>query len=298
MQKCENCGKEVLRLVSIDDADSTAMYSGLVGIPYPVTKHVCETCAKALIGIRDPIYQFDLLALKRDIETQINILIAVATGGPRIGSVNQEYIERRDRIKSVLSALSIDDPNPYRDLWEWYGKWSSGDLPTYQSRRQYIRSLYAPLLEKLSQRPTAFSGPLREPTGWERVDRGIGKIRKQLELAKNEEDFQSVGLLCRETLISLAQAIFDPQRHSSIDGVKPSSTDAKHMLEAYIATELRGSANEEARKHAKASLDLANGLQHKRTADFRSAAMCAEATSSVVNLIAIVSGIRDPDIAV
>ena len=67
------------------------------------------------------------------------------------------------------------------------------------------------------------------------------------------------------------------------------------MLDAYIETELGGSESDEARKYAKASLSLANELQHKRTADFRSAAMCAEATTSVVNLIAIVSGRRDPD---
>jgi hypothetical protein len=38
--------------------------------------------------------------------------------------------------------------------------------------------------------------------------------------------------------------------------------------------------------HAKAALDLANDLQHRRTAGFRDAALWAEATSAVVNLIA------------
>jgi hypothetical protein len=35
-------------------------------------------------------------------------------------------------------------------------------------------------------------------------------------------------------------------------------------------------------------------LQHKRTATFRHAALCAEATVAVINLVAIVSGQRDP----
>jgi hypothetical protein len=35
-------------------------------------------------------------------------------------------------------------------------------------------------------------------------------------------------------------------------------------------------------------------LQHKRTASFRDAALCSEATTSVVNLIAIIAGRRDP----
>lgn len=295
MDKCSKCGKNVDRLVALDDADATAQYSGLVGVPYPVTNYVCEACAKELLGMRGQDLQLDSLSLKRDIEAQRNLMISVSTGGPRIQQVNEEYVQRQERIKSALKALNIEDPNPYTDLWDWYGKWSSGDLPTYQSRRQYIRDLYIPLIDRLSQRPTITSGPLREPTGWVRVDRGIEKIRRQLELARNEEDFQGIGLFCREAIISLAQAVYDPQRHCSSDGVEPSSTDAKRMLGAYIENELRGAGNEEARRHAKASLDLANHLQHERTASFRSAAMCAEATTSVVNLIAIISGRRDPD---
>lgn len=295
MNKCNKCGKNVDRLVPLDDASASAQYTGLVGVPYPVTNYFCEACTKEIIGIREQSSQFDLTSLKREIEAQRNLMISVSTGGQRIENVNQEYTERRERIKQALSALNIEDPNPYTDLWDWYGKWSSGELPTYQSRRQYIRDLYVPLLERLSQRPSISSGPLREPTGWARVDRGIEKIRRHLELARNEEDFQGIGLLCREALISLAQAVYNPQRHHSSDGVEPSSTDAKRMLGAYIESELPGAGNEATRRHAKASLELANHLQHERTASFRSAAMCAEATTSVVNLIAIVSGRRDPD---
>ena len=67
------------------------------------------------------------------------------------------------------------------------------------------------------------------------------------------------------------------------------------MLDRYLAVELAGGSHSVARKHAKASLDLANELQHERTAAFRKAALCAEATASVVNIIAILSGIRDPE---
>lgn len=66
------------------------------------------------------------------------------------------------------------------------------------------------------------------------------------------------------------------------------------MIEAFIAVELAGSAAEEARRHARTALDLALRLQHQRTATFRDAAICMEATASVVNIIAIVSGRRDP----
>jgi hypothetical protein len=133
-----------------------------------------------------------------------------------------------------------------------------------------------------------------EPTGWARVDRNVTEVRKRLDAATTEEQFQAVGLLCRETLISLAQAVYDAQLHPTQDGVAPSETDAKRMLEAYIAVAFGGSAYEHFRKHARAAYDLAAHLQHRRTASFRHAAACAEATTSIVNLIAIMAGLRDP----
>lgn len=131
-----------------------------------------------------------------------------------------------------------------------------------------------------------------EPTGWQKVDRQVQEVRLQLDTAEAEEQFQTVGLLCRETLISVAQEIFDPIKHRPTDGIMPSGTDAKRMLEAFLEAELGGTTNEEARAHARASLRLALALQHKRTADFKTAALCAEATFSVVNITAILGGLR------
>lgn len=131
-----------------------------------------------------------------------------------------------------------------------------------------------------------------EPTGWQRVDRQLQEVRLRLDAAKTEEQFQAVGLLCRECLISVAQEMYDAESHARDDPTKPSDTDAKRMLEAIIDKQLKGSANEEARAHAKAAVRLALALQHKRTADFKTAALCAEATSSVINIIAILAGRR------
>ncbi len=224
-----------------------------------------------------------------------SIMIAVSTGGPRINEVNAEYKEAFLSLTGDLEQWGIQNSIPYSDLWDWYGKWSSGDLPTYRSRREYIRGLVEPLEARLrdglkSHQPKVF----QEPTGWSRVDRNLGEVRTRLESATTEEQFQAVGLLSREALISLAQTVFDPNQHPSHDNVEVSKTDAKRMLDRYLAVEVDGKSNSIIRKHAKASLDLANALQHKRTATFRDAALCAEATTSVVNIIAILSGIRDP----
>jgi hypothetical protein len=131
-----------------------------------------------------------------------------------------------------------------------------------------------------------------EPTGWPKVDRQLGELRLRLGEASNEEQFQSVGHLCRETLISAAQVVFNRERHPPFDGTEPSKTDAKRMLEAFVNVELAGSENAAVRKLAKAAFDLSNDLQHKRTATFRDAALSAEATLSTVGIIAIISGRR------
>ena len=146
-------------------------------------------------------------------------------------------------------------------------------------------------IDTLSRRASGeATSPTEGLTGWPLVDRCAATARQQLERATTEEEFQSVGLFCRETLISLAQAVYDPARHSLSDGVEPSSTDANRMLRAYFAAELAGGSSETQRRHAKASLDLANELQHRRTASRRDAALCLEATRTVMQIVAIVAG--------
>lgn len=219
-----------------------------------------------------------------------NTMIAVATDGPRIDAVNNEYQQIFAAVTTELARRRIDNPITYSSLWDWYGRWSTGDLPSYQSRRKFVAELINPLIQRIR------TGRIEqiEPTGWQRVDRAVGEVRDRLAAAKNAEQFQAVGLLCRETVISLAQAVYARERHPPLDGVEPSPTDAKRMLEAYISVELAGGVNDETRKHARSALDLANALQHRRTATFRDAAMCVEATTTVINVIAIVAGLRDP----
>ena len=233
--------------------------------------------------------------LLQEVDRIKEILISVSTGGPKINEVNNEYRENFSKLTRNLKSRGIENPVPYGDLWNWYGKWSSGDLPTYQSRRQHLQALLEPL-EKRLRNPSSrrMADLFQEPSGWPRVDRALEEVKIRLESASSEEQFQAVGLVCRELLISLAQSVFDSTRHPALDQVKASKTDAKRMLERYLAAELEGASNSFARKFAKTSLDLAVHLQHDRSADFRTAALCAEATASVVNVVSIVEGRRDP----
>src|SRR5438270_13869312 len=123
-------------------------------------------------------------------------MIAVATGGPRIRDVEGEFSLLFDDVQAELTKRQIPNPLPYRDLWEWYGRWSSGDLPSWQSRRDFVNGLFGDLVRSIRDRPIQQS-PV-EPTGWGRVDRNVTEVRKRLETATTEEQFQAVGWLCRE----------------------------------------------------------------------------------------------------
>jgi hypothetical protein len=229
------------------------------------------------------------------LESLKGTLVSVATGATRIDDANQGYKAAYEEFDLELRRKGLENPIPYSDLWDWYGRWKSGDLPSYQSRRTFVSEMIEPLKQRLRQIIAGVPGEVPPPTGWPRVDRNVGEMRERLASATTEEQYQAVGLLCREALISLAQVVYDRQRHPPLDGTEPSTTDANRMLDAYLAVELRGGPNEEARKHAKAALALALALQHRRTADFRQAAMCVEGATAVINVIAIACGRRDPD---
>ncbi|HZV17524.1 MAG TPA: hypothetical protein VFF84_02410 [Sphingobium sp.] len=214
------------------------------------------------------------------------MMVSVATGGPRIQEVDDYYKAREVRIRQAIPK-GVKYENPHADLWDWYRHWSAS-LPQYKDRRSYVRQLFGPAIEAIAKRSSLPSEP-REATGWERVDRALSKARSQLESASAEEDYQAIGLLCREVIISLAQAVYDPAIHQSLDGVPPSETDANRMLEAYIGHVFPGASNKEVRAHHRASLALALNLQHRRTATRQLAALCVEATASTAAVVSIIA---------
>ena len=190
-------------------------------------------------------------------------------------------------LTETVHPVARPDPDEALELVAVYNRELSADGWSLVEAKQISgRPVFAP--QQIGRRAEVFE----EPTGWQKVDRQVQEVRLRLDTAESEEQYQAVGLLCREVLVSVAQEVYETERHSSLDGVEPSETDAKRMLGAFFATELKGAACEEARSHAKAALRLALALQHKRTADFRLAALCAEATSSVVNILAVLAGRR------
>lgn len=201
----------------------------------------------------------------------------------------------------IKDGRASDDVEIPAEFWWARGhealeqNWKAGDFETWIDRRIHLKaygvSFLRAQIETIVPHMPAF--PARGPTGWKRVDRVLEAAHTQLSESQHEEDYQAIGLRCREIIISLGQAVYNPTVHKTLDGIEPSETDARRMIEAFVATAASGDSNEYIRGHARAALKLAVHLQHKRTADFKAAALCLEATSSVANILAILSGRRD-----
>ncbi len=88
--------------------------------------------------------------LMQELQNQAALLIAVATGGPRIQAVEAEYQRRRRQLVRALERRGLQYPFPWHDLQLWYGYWHA-NLPNYISRRTHISQLVGPVLEALER---------------------------------------------------------------------------------------------------------------------------------------------------
>lgn len=220
-----------------------------------------------------------------EIEYMKNTMVSVATWWPRIQSVEGEYNRRYKGLSEALKTLQIHNPNTYKDLRQRYWKWKT-DFPTYQERRNYIKDLYAELIEILDE-SSEVSNIAVEVEWRKKVQRTVNEIRKRLNEAENEEQFQAIWVLCRDVLISLAQEVYDSNLHVTSDWVIPSKKDAFRMLEAYVWASLWGRKNERMRAYVKSALNLANELTHKRSWTKKDITLCSLAVIHVIKTIQI-----------
>ena len=138
-------------------------------------------------------------------------------------------------------------------------------------------------------KPVSFVRAAPEPTLWEKVDRQVRAMRDQVTRAESEEEYQTVGHLGREVMISLAQAVIDPAEAIGEDGKPPGSTDAVRLLDAYIGKTLSGGGNEALRRSVRGVVKATSAVLHDRKATPRDAALVAELVSSSVHLMHILA---------
>ena len=231
----------------------------------------------------------DLAALLTDAEVDLEFLdvgFPLASDG-EIFFTNANIYAPITACKSLRELPKDDDDAILDALREVWAVTEAGGT--------YVKSVsYSIDRESLGER---FALLYADPIGWSRVDRTMDRIRGLLTTAATEEQFNEVGLLCREGLISLAEAVFEPSKHPPLpnDNTDVSRTDVKRMVGRYVASEYPGSSNREFRKCVDSTVDLANKVTHRRTSTHRDAVLCAQATINLIGLIAVISGKRDRD---
>lgn len=230
------------------------------------------------------------------ITAEKDTLIKAGTGVLQIRDVkvNNEYKAKHSYLVSLLKQLGLEPVHAYNDLWDWYNDYNLRELKTYQSRRLFIKNIFEPLLNTIqNSEESALQLISYEPTGWEKVDDGVARLKEVLTEANETADFQSVGMYGRELLITLAQTVFDKEKHPSPDGTDIGKADSKRMLEAYIHYCLHKRSKEREIKFAKSSIDFSNELTHNRTATQMDAELCYNAVLSTVHIIKVLNKFND-----
>ena len=226
--------------------------------------------------------------LRLCIEKIREIMILVATFKTRIEEEEDRYKSLVQKAYSECLKLNVPYTNPYYSLWDWHRKWKN-DFPTYQERRIYVNNLFSYTLSFFDDNENESMELLVKLDEWERIKRTITKIKRDSISAKNEEDFQSVGLLCRDVIISLAQSVYIPFIHGEYDesGTKISNTDAVRMIGNYLRPIMQGKQHKELRDYARVTNAIANQLTHKRTATRTDMLLAINSTIALINFIGI-----------
>lgn len=117
-----------------------------------------------------------------------------------------------------------------------------------------------------------------------RLFRKLKSIANLIDSAVEIEDFQSVGVQCREVLIDLGNSIYFAEMAG--DNEQPQASNFKRKAELFIQFYLAGSENSDYRsiikKLTESTWDYANKLTHSHNATFYEASTCVSLCTSLV----------------
>lgn len=105
-------------------------------------------------------------------------------------------------------------------------------------------------------------------------------------MADSASDYSNLARQCREIFVSLAEAAYDLDRHGEPELPDEGGCgDVKARLTAVIRSEAAVSGATDLRAVALKTLDLANKLQHRKTASRADAATLCDTTLIMVGII-------------
>lgn len=225
----------------------------------------------------------------KDIELLKDMLIDTATGGKKIQNINKEYIILYDKVDEILCKLDLENPNPFKTLWESYTYWSA-NLDGYAKRRVYYSNLYEELLKLIKTTNTNDVVNIQlEYTNWDIINRTITEIKKQYNEAASSAQFNGIGAMCRNVYDCLADVVYKKEYHIDTATPIPNDNQYKNKLLEFVVYKLDGKTNEDFRSHCKKTIDIADTLTHKKTATRQQAALTINAVISILNIVSILN---------
>jgi hypothetical protein len=200
----------------------------------------------------------------------------------------------------VLRRLGVGtfDP-PYRDFNTFTKYWKTqGASGSWQARRDLLDADFEPLHKVLDEREagsiesnlaTAISP--HKVTGWPRVDEELSELRRHFETASTRQDYSNVGNDVVAVLEALSATVYDHALHGNTDEPEPPVANTKTRLDRYIEAALPGRTNAELRKLARASVELAQAVKHRReTVTRMEAGLAADAIILLSNMLRRIQG--------
>jgi hypothetical protein len=200
-------------------------------------------------------------------------------------------------LKAVLARLGVTTfTPPFRDFETFYKHWrrvGASGSGGWQARRDILDEHFDPLHEMLDEREAgsiastlAAAISPHKVTGWPRVDEEVSELRRHFESATTQQDYSNVGNDCVAILEALSATVYLHARHRRSDESEPPVANTKARLERYIEVELVGADNAELRKLARAAIELAQAVKHRRATVSRTeAGIAADAVILLANML-------------
>ncbi len=219
-----------------------------------------------------------------------------------------EYVEEQNKCK----VLSAKIESTYNDLgfkvnvWNvktdtegdwWVVEGDETPMNLYSQGAHYfstdeVYSFHIGLMERLLNKYTAYNPEdyVKAMTLDEEIApnlfRKLKKIANLIDSAKEIEDFQSIGVQCREVLIELANNIYIPEMAGQEE--QPQKSNFKKKAELFVNFYLSGSENSDYRSYIKKITetiwDYANKITHSQNATFFEVSSCVSLTISLVSV--------------
>ncbi|SRR6266536_2472699 len=202
------------------------------------------------------------------------------------GQARDETVQHVEKIKSEVvlgTEYEIWDVTTDKDRW-----WVITNMTNLYSQKHfhsldYTLSFHIGLMMRVRTRYEGADGS--DPSPFDEVFRRQEQAKERNDRAVEAEDYQAVGMLLRESLISLTAAV---KRRIELPATVEKPQDANFIAwgALLLDTLCPGGSNKELRQHlkntAKETWQLVNWLTHDRNANDTAATIAIHSTDTVV----------------